>query len=221
MKRIFVSVLALSIAASPFVGCSKKEDTATARKSDSSGTAAFVADPLLSKLPSATELFYFVNASGSAYKRFNQSPWAQTSSGLSSLQDAINQMTASGADPSQIAGLQIVLSTLQNLGLLSADGKSAVDQVLSKAVFFAGVTNDTKQPVEVGMYLSGAPGASLKSKLPILRQLLGDADLVVAEQKIAGVDGLVARPPQQPEGSPQEIALYLAATDSLMAISLT
>lgn len=221
MKRLFVSVLALSIAASPFVGCSKKEDAATAPKSDSSGTAAFVADPLLSKLPSATELFYFVNASGSAYKRFNQSPWAQTSSGLSSLQDAINQMTASGADPSQIAGLQIVVSTLQNLGLLSADGKSAVDQVLSKAVFFAGVTNDTKQPVEVGMYLSSAPGASLKSKLPILRQLLGDADLIVAEQKIAGVDGLVARPPQQPEGSPQEIALYLAATDSLMAISLT
>ena len=221
MKRILVSVLALSIAASPFVGCSKKEDAATAPKSDSSGTAAFVSDPLLSKLPSSTELFYFINASGSAYKRFNQSPWAQTSSGLSSLQEAINQMTTSGADPSQIAGLQIVVSTLQNLGLLSADGKSAVDQVLSKAVFFAGITNDTKQPVEVGMYLSGATGASLKSKLPILRQLLGDADLIVAEQKIAGVEGLVARPPQQPEGSPQEIALYLAATDSLMAISLT
>ena len=201
MKRLFSSVLALSLAVSPFVGCSKKEDAATAPKSDSSGAASFINDPLLSKLPASTELFYVVNASGDAYKRFNQSPWAKTSSGLGSLQDAINQMTASGADPSQIAGLQVVESTLQNLGLISPDGKSSVDQVLSKAVFFAGLADSEKQPVEAGMYFSAAPGASLKSKLPILRQLLGDADLIVAEQKIAGIDGIVARPPQQPERS--------------------
>ena len=226
MKRIcapllFAPLLALSLATTTLIGCSKKDDAATTQKGSEAGAAAFVSDPLLSKLPTATELFYVVNTASSAYKRFNQSPWAQTTSGLHSLQDAIDQMTAAGADPSQVAGLQIVVSTLQNLGLISPDGKSAVDQVLSKAVFFAGLADSEKQPVEVGMYFSGAPGASLKSKLPILRQLLADADMIVAEQKIGGVDGIVARPPQQPEGSPQEIAIHIAATDSLMAISLT
>lgn len=221
MKRILSALIALSICASPFIGCSKKDDGATATQAGASGAAALVNDPLLSKLPTTTQLFYLLNASGDAYKRLIESPWAKSNSGLGSLQDAITQMSASGADPAQIAGLQVVFSTLQNLGLVSADGKSSLDQVCSKIAFFVGLADNKQEPLEGGVYFAGAPGASLKSKLPILRQILADADMIVAEQKIAGVDGIVARPAQQSEDAPQEIAIYLAATDSLMAISLT
>lgn len=221
MRRLLASLIVASLANFALIGCSKKEESAPAPKTEMSGASAFLSDPLLAKLPTSTELFYVVNASGDAYRRLQTSPWARSSSGLGSLQQAIDQMTAAGADPAQIAGLQVALSTLQNLGLVSPNGQSTVDQVLSKAVFFAGLSDSENEPLQAGMYFSAAKGASLKSKLPVLRQLLGDADMVVAEQKIGGIDGLVARPAQQPQDTPQEIAIYLAATDSLMAISLT
>ena len=221
MRRIITSLLALTLTSSALIGCSKKDDASNATKAAVDGSAGILAEPLLMKLPPSTEAFYLVNASGDAYKKMQASPWGDGSTGLGSLQKAIDQLTEAGADPVQIASLQVILSTLQNLGLVAPDGRSVVDEVLNKAVFFAAVSDNDAQPVDAGVYFAGAKGVSLKAKLPVLRQLLGDADMLVSDEKIGGVDGLVARPPRQPDDATQEVALYLAATDSLMAISLS
>ncbi len=217
MKRMLAPLLTLALAASPLLGCSKDKESASAA-SESSKFGAILADPLLNKLPPSADLFYVLDASSGAYQKLKTSPFG---TGLGTLQKSLEQMKGEDDDESQVAGLQILISTLQNLGLLSATGDSTFDQVISKAVVFAGISENAAQPLELGVYVAAAKGASLKSKLPILRQVLADSDFTVSAQQIAGVEGLVAKPPQSPDGSAQDISVYVAASDSLMAISVT
>jgi len=87
--------------------------------------------------------------------------------------------------------LETLYTTVQQLGLISASGEPTFDTVISQAVAYAGLTAQEKTPLELGLYISGAKGVSLKSKLPVLRKALSEADFLVSTQQIAGVDGLV------------------------------
>ena len=218
MNRLLSPLLALTLSTSMLLGCSKKdESTAT----PASKAPAIIAGSLLKKLPQSTEFFYAIDASGDGYKQFMQSPWGKTAMGVGSLSQVAEQLKSSGADETTTKALETLYTTVQQLGLISASGEPTFDTVISQAVAYAGLTAQEKTPLELGLYISGAKGVSLKSKLPVLRKALSEADFLVSTQQIAGVDGLVAKIANPDPELRQEVAVYIAASDALMAVSVT
>ncbi len=220
MNRLISALLPLTLSTLLMLGCSKDKNKEQAASS-APKMAGILADPLLKKLPASTEMFYAIDASGDAYKQFMQSPWGRTAMGVGNLSTVIEHLKSSGADEATIQGAETLYTTVQKLGLISDTGEPTIDSVVRTAVLYAGLTAQEKQPLELGLYISAAKGTSLKSKLPVLQKALSDADLLVSAQPIGGVDGLVAKPTDQMEDMRQEIAIYVAASDDRMAISLT
>lgn len=220
MNRLISPLLSLAISASLLVGCSKDKDKEQAAASGPK-MAGILADPILRKLPPSTEIFYAIDASGDAYKQFMQSPWGRTAMGVGNLTSVVEHLKSSGADQATIQGAETLYTTVQKLGLISSQGEPTIDSVVHTAVLYAGLTAQDNQPLELGLYISAAKGTSLKSKLPVLQKALSDAELLVSAQPIGGVDGLVAKPTQPMNDMRQEAALYIAASDDRMAISLT
>ncbi len=216
MRRILATLIAVTVFTTALTGCSKGSDQQTsAAKSQG---LALLQDPLLKKLPPSTAIFSIFDASGAAYQGVKNTPWMKAT-GTSSIQHAIDQIKSSGASEGSVKTVQALYETVQKLGLLSATGESTVDTVMSRSVGFFALAPQDEVPVEAGLYLTAAAGVSLKSKLQLLEQALSEMDLLVSAQKIGGVDGLVAKIPGVPEAMTARAAIYVAATDSLMAIS--
>ena len=216
MRRILATLIAVTVFTTALTGCSKGSDQQTsAAKSQG---LALLQDPLLKKLPPSTAIFSIFDASGAAYQGVKKTPWMKAT-GTGSLQQVIDQIKSSGASESSLKTVQALYETVQKLGLLSATGESTVDTVMSRSVGFFALAPQDEVPVEAGLYLTAAAGVSLKSKLKLLEQALSEMDLLVSAQKIGGVDGLVAKIPGVPEAMTARAAIYVAATDSLMAIS--
>ena len=216
MRLILATLIAVTVFTTALTGCSKGSDQQpSAAKSQG---LTLLQDPLLKKLPPSTAIFSIFDASGAAYQGVKKTPWMKAT-GTGSLQQVIDQIKSSGASESSLKTVQALYETVQKLGLLSATGESTVDTVMSRSVGFFALAPQDEVPVEAGLYLTAAPGVSLKSKLQLLEQALGEMDLLVSAQKIGGVDGLVAKIPGVPEAMTARAAIYVAATDSLMAIS--
>ncbi len=216
MRRILATLIAVTVFTTALTGCSKGSDQQpSAAKSQG---LTLLQDPLLKKLPPSTAIFSIFDASGAAYQGVKKTPWMKAT-GTGSLQQVIDQIKSSGASEGSVKTVQALYETVQKLGLLSATGESTVDTVMSRSVGFFALAPQDEVPLEAGLYLTAAPGVSLKSKLQLLEQALGEMDLLVSAQKIGGVDGLVAKIPGVPEAMTARAAIYVAATDSLMAIS--
>ncbi len=216
MRLILATLIAVTVFTTALTGCSKGSDQQTSAAKSQGLT--LLQDPLLKKLPPSTAIFSIFDASGAAYQGVKNTPWMKAT-GTGSLQQVIDQIKSSGASESSLKTVQALYETVQKLGLLSATGESTVDTVMSRSVGFFALAPQDEVPVEAGLYLTAAPGVSLKSKLQLLEQALGEMDLLVSAQKIGGVDGLVAKIPGVPEAMTARAAIYVAATDSLMAIS--
>ncbi len=216
MRLILATLIAVTVFTTALTGCSKGSDQQpSAAKSQG---LTLLQDPLLKKLPPSTAIFSIFDASGAAYQGVKKTPWMKAT-GTGSLQQVIDQIKSSGASEGSVKTVQALYETVQKLGLLSATGESTVDTVMSRSVGFFALAPQDEVPLEAGLYLTAAPGVSLKSKLQLLEQALGEMDLLVSAQKIGGVDGLVAKIPGVPEAMTARAAIYVAATDSLMAIS--
>lgn len=206
-------VLALTaLVATITVGCSKDSPPA-APKVESS----ILGEALLTKLPTSTAGFVVFDLSGDAWKNLKASPWAESMNGLNSLTASIDKLKESGAGQDEVKLAETALSALQKLGLISADGKSTADQVISKGVAFFG-PKQGPVPVDAGVYLSGAPSTDLKEKLSVLKALLKDSDLRITDEKVGEADGFKAAPAEL-EG--QELGLYVAATKTELGLSLS
>jgi hypothetical protein len=194
------------------VGCTKDSPPAAPKVE-----ASILGDALLTKLPTSTAGFLVFDLSGEGWKNLKASPWAESMNGLNSLSATVEKLKDSGAGEDEVKLAETALAALQKLGLISSDGKSTADQVISKGVAFIGAKQGPV-PVDAGVYLAAAPATDLKDKLAVLKTLLKDSDLKITDEKVGEVDGFKAAP-EELEG--QELGLYVAATKSELGISLS
>ena len=156
-KHLLSTCLAVSLATAPIIGCSKKEgDTAPQQKVLT--TSSLLDEPLLQKMPDTTAAFAVLDFAGEGYKRFIASPWGNDMKGLNALKSAVEELEASGASEEQIKVAKTILDSLQKLGLVSPEGKSQVEKVLSEAVGFISIRKENKIPLDLGVFASGASG---------------------------------------------------------------
>lgn len=194
------------------VGCTKDSPPVAPKVASS-----ILNETLLSKLPTSTAGFLVFDLSGEGWKNLKASPWAESMNGLDGLTASIEKMKESGAGEDQVKLAETALSALQKLGLISSDGKSMADKVVSKGVVFFG-PRQGPVPVDAGIYLSAAPATDLTEKLSVLKTLLQNSDLKITEEKVGDVTGFKASP-EELEG--QEVGLFVAATKGELGISLS
>ncbi|MEN9845200.1 MAG: hypothetical protein RIS36_347 [Pseudomonadota bacterium] len=218
-NHILATCLAVSLAIAPIVGCSKKEgDTPLQQKGLTS--SSLLDEPLLQKIPNTTAALAVMNFAGEGYKRFMASPWGNDMRGLNALKSAVEEVEASGASDHQIKIAKTILNSLQKLGLVSPEGKSQVEKVISEAVGFISIRKDTKAPLDLGVFARGATGVNLSDQATSLKQILSDAGLKVADEHFGATKGFVATMPvPQEEGLP--IALYVVGTQDTFGMALS
>ncbi len=210
--------LALSLLTAPLIGCSKKEgDSAPQQKAAT--LPSLLDEPLLQKIPDTTAAFAVMDFSGDGYKRFISSPWGSDVRGLNALKSAVEELEAGGASEEQIKVAKTLLDSLQKLGLVSPDGKSQVEKVVSDAVGFISITKDAKIPVDLGIFAQGASGINLTEKAVALRQILMDAGLSTADEQIGSAKGFVATMPVPEED--MTISLHVVATKDKLGLAFS
>jgi hypothetical protein len=148
---------------------------------------------------------------GEGYKKFNASPWASDVGGLNAIKSAVDDLEASGASEEQIKVAKTLLNSLQKLGLVSPDGKSQVEKVLSSGVAFVAIRKEQEVPLDLGVFLRAASGVSIADRVATLKQIVSDAGLKATDQTIGGVQGFVAEPTQPGEDA-VDVKLYVAGT---------
>ena len=218
-KYLLATCLAASLATSPLIGCSKKEgDTATQQKA--MAAPSLLDAPLLQKLPDTTAAFFVMDFAGDGYKKLMASPWGSDVKGLNALKSAVDELEASGASEEQIKVAKTILDSLQKLGLVSADGKSQVDKVLSDAVGFISIRKENKIPVDLGVFARGAPGANLTDRATSLKQILADAGLKVVDEQFGSAKGFVAAMPVSEEDG-VAASLYAVGTQDTFGLAFS
>lgn len=216
---LLATCLCASLVTSPLIGCSKKEgDSAPQQKALVS--PSLLDEPLLQKIPDATAGFAVMDFAGDGYKRFMASPWGNDVKGLNALASAVEELKTSGASEEQIKVAKTVLDSLQKLGLVTPEGKSQVEKVLSDAVGFISITKDSKVPVELGVFARAATGVNLTDRAALLRQILTDAGLKVADEQFGSTKGFAATMPI-PEEEGVTISLYVAGTQDKIGLAFS
>ncbi len=216
---LLATCLCASLATSPLIGCSKKEgDSAPQQKA--LVAPSLLDEPLLQKIPDTTAGFAVMDFAGDGYKRFMASPWGNDVKGLNALASAVEELETSGASEEQIKVAKTVLDSLQKLGLVTPEGKSQVEKVLSDAVGFISITKDSKVPVELGVFARAATGVNLTDRAALLRQILTDAGLKVADEQFGSTKGFAATMPI-PEEEGVTISLYVAGTQDKLGLAFS
>lgn len=218
MKILTRTCLILALSLSPVIGCSKKgEDAPPQQKAVSS---SLLDETLLQKIPEGTAGFLVLDFAGDGYKKFSTSPWANDMQGLSAIKAAVDELQANGASEDQIKVAKTLLDSLQKLGLVSADGKSQVDKVMSSAVGFAATSKDQNLPIDLGVFVRAAAGANLTDRVATLKGILAEAGLKIAEQKIGDVQGFKAELVSE-DPAPVTVVLNVAGTADKLGITFS
>lgn len=202
----------------PFFGCSKKEgESAVQQKAVS---ASLLDDQLLQRLPNTTAGFVVMDFNGDGYKKFSTSPWANDMQGLNAIKSAVDDLETQGASEEQIKMAKTLLGSLQKLGLVSADGKSQVERVLSSGVAFVAIRKGEEVPLDLGVFVRGATGVSIADRVPTLKQIVSDAGLKTTNETIGGVQGFVAEPTQTGDDA-LDVKLYVAGTSDKLGLAFS
>jgi hypothetical protein len=174
---LLATCLCASLVTSPLIGCSKKEGE-SAPQQKALVAPSLLDEPLLQKIPDATAGFAVMDFAGDGYKRFMASPWGNDVKGLNALKSAVEKLEASGASEEQVKVAKTILDSLQKLGLVSAEGKSQVEKVLSNAVGFISIREGDKIPLDLGVFARGASGVNLADRAASLKQILSGKELL-------------------------------------------
>lgn len=210
--------LALAVfVSSTLVGCSKKEGEGATAKSL---TSPLLTDSLLKKLPAATAGFVMFDFAGDGYQKFKDSPWGKDSHGLSAIKAAVDEMKARGNADDQAQLAQGVLDTAQKLGLVSAEGTSQVDKVVSRNVSFIEVTQDKDLPFNIATLVEAAQGVDLTERLPVLKKVASDAGLKITDESFGSAKGFAAAIENNEDAGSPPVTLNVAATKGLLGVSL-
>jgi hypothetical protein len=171
-------------------------------------------------LPDSTAAFIVLDFAGEGYKKFMASPWGGDMKGLNALKSAIDELQANGGSEDHVKVAKTVLDSLQKLGLVSPEGKSQVETVLSDAVGFISIKKDDKIPVDVGVFARAASGVNLSERTATLKQILTDAGLKVTDQEFGSSKGFAATMPVPAEEN-VTISLYVAGTAEKLGLSFS
>jgi hypothetical protein len=218
MKTIVRSVLTLSLLVTPFFGCSKKEGDQPAQQKAAS--ASLLDEQLLQRLPNTTAGFVVMDFNGEGYKKFISSPWASDMQGLNAIKSAVDDLEAQGASEEQIKMAKMLLGSLQKLGLVSADGKSQVEKVLSSSVAFVSIRKEEEVPLDLGVFVRAANGVSIADRVATLKQIVSDAGFKATDETIGGAQGFVTEPNQSGE-EPLNVKLYVAGTSDKLGFAFS
>ncbi|MEY4667372.1 MAG: hypothetical protein RL518_71 [Pseudomonadota bacterium] len=217
--QLLATCLSASLITSPLVGCSKKEGE-SAPQQKAMAHSSLLDTPLLQKVPDTTAAFMAMDFSGDGYKRFITSPWGGDMKGLNALKSAVDELESSGASEDQVKVAKAVLNSLQKLGLVSPEGRSQVEKVLSDAVGFISIKKHDKIPLDLGVFARAASGVNLAERATSLRAILSDAGLKVTDEQIGGTKGFSAAVPV-PEEENLSMSLYVAATEDKLGLAFT
>ena len=224
MKRLLSTtlvsgaLLTAGLVTAPLIGCSKKEGEVATSKAL---TSPLLTDSLLKKLPSSTAGFVMFDFAGDGYQKFKDSPWGKDSHGLSAIKAAVDEMKARGNADEQAQLAQAVLDTAQKLGLVSADGASQVDKVVSRNVSFIEVLKDEALPFNVASFVEAAQGVDLTERMPILKKVAADAGLKVSDESFGSAKGFSAAVESEEDAEGPPVTLNVGATKGLLGVSLT
>jgi hypothetical protein len=219
MRRLNSLAIAVSVAVTtPLLGCSKKEggDT-TAPKAL---TNQLISDPLLKKLPQSTAGFLILDFAGAGYQSFKVSPWGKEAHGLSAIKAGLDEMKGHGASDEQTKLAQTALDTAQKLGLVTADGQSQVDKVISRNVTLVEAYKNKEIPFNVATFAEAAPGVDLTERVPVLKTVVVDGGLKVTDKTFGTGKGFSATIEDQSDPEAPSLTLNVAATKNLLGISL-
>jgi hypothetical protein len=218
-KYLLATCLTASFITSPLTGCSKKEgESATQQKS--LAVPSLLDAPLLQKVPNTTAAFAVMDFAGDGYKRFITSPWGNDMKGLNALKSAVDELESSGASEEQIKVAKTILDSLQKLGLVSPEGKSQVEKVLTDAVGFLSIRKEDKIPVDIGVFARGVSGVNLADRAATLKQVLTDAGLKIADEQFGSTKGFAATMPV-PEEEDVTISLYVVGTQDKFGMAFS
>jgi hypothetical protein len=216
---LLTTCVTVALVTSPILGCSKKEgDSAPQQKAGLN--SSLLDEPLLQKLPNTTAAFIVMDFQGEGYKRFMASPWGSDVKGLNALKSAVDELEASGAPKEQVKVAKTLLDSLQKLGLVSPEGKSQVEKVVSDAIGFISTRKDAKIPVDVGVFAQAAPGVNLAERATMLKQILAEADLKITDEQIGSVKGFAAHVPV-PEEEDLTVSLYVVGTQDRFGLAFS
>jgi hypothetical protein len=218
-RYFLATCLSATLISSPLTGCSKKEgDSAPQQKA--LAAASILEIPLLQKVPDTTAAFAVMDFAGDSYKRFITSPWGNEIKGLNALKSAVDELESSGASEEQIKIAKTVLDSLQKLGLVSPDGKSQVEKVLTDAVGFISIRKENNIPLDLGVFARGASGVNLSERADTLKKILTDAGLKVADEQFGSTKGFAAIMPV-PEEEDVVISLYVVGTQDKFGMAFS
>ena len=218
MKTLIRSSLVVALITTSMVGCSKKEgDSAIQSKAVA---ASLLDDQLLQKLPNTTAVFHIMDFSGEGYKKFSASPWANDVKGLSTIKSAVAALESNGASEDQVKIAKTLLDSLQKLGLVSADGNSQVEKVLSRIVTYAAPQSGTDLPLDLGIFVSSASGVSIADRVAILKQIFTEAGLKVTDDKVGEASGFYATLADTTEQK-IDLKVYVAGTSDKLGLAFS
>jgi hypothetical protein len=182
--------LITALALTPIVGCSKSKNESSVETKISSGS--LLDDALLKKIPDTSAGFFILDFAGEGYTKLNSTPWASEVRGLSTIKAAIEKMESRGANDDQVRLMKAVFKSLQKLGLVSPEGRSQVEKVLSSSVAFIAVRKNESLPLDIGVFVNAAKGSNLAERLPALKGICAEANLEVVDKRIGGAEGFSA-----------------------------
>lgn len=221
MKNLLKTALPLLLVISGMTSCSKKENAGEPSSKAALTTHSLLDEELLKEIPNSTAGFIVMDFAGEGYKKFKESPWANDVQGLSAIKAAVDELESQGASEDQIKLAKTILDSLQKLGLVSQDGKAQVEKVFSKTVGFIETRAGEQVPVGFGVFLSAATGSNLGDRLPVLKQIVSDAGLTVADESFGSAKGFSASLPKSADGDPLPLALYVGASQQRLGLTLS
>ena len=216
MKTLLRSSLVVALLATSVAGCSKKDGDSSVQAK--AVAASLLDDQLLQKIPNSTAVFHVMDFSGDGYKKFSASPWANDVQGLSAVKSAVEALEANGASEDQIKIAKTLLDSLQKLGLVSPDGKSQVDKVLSSTVSYAAPQAGAEIPLDIGIFVRSASGVSIADRVATLKKIFSDAGLKVTDEKVGEAQGFYAELPDTSEEK-VDLKLYVAGTSDKLGLA--
>jgi len=210
----FSAILAVSV----LMGCSKKDEGTTSTPSAPGGDP-ILSSQLLTKLPDTTVAFAIFDLQGAGYLRLKRSPWASTLSFGGSAKKYLDQI-ASTPEGGALKEIKPILTSLEKIGLIGADGTVKIDTMIAQGVWYASLPS-ADQP-DVGLFVSATSGINLKDKLPAIQAAFHDSGNEPKKETFSGAEGFsVNIPIPGKDGAPTKTPVYFAVSEQLMGVALS
>ncbi len=155
-RSIYAAAIGTALVAVAFVGCSKKSETTEVAGGGLTDSA------LAKRIPPSSTGFIVWDSTTAAAKNFRESAWSHVSS--SSILEALKKIDSTP----EAAPIKPFLDALTKTGIITTEpGQPAVVQA---GVGFLDPTGGAAHKPGAGLFILGAPGQDLKTKLKVFEE---------------------------------------------------